>query len=313
MPRKGPRIVYDRLAVYKSRIAMAADTMMRGFPPVISADKLLQQIGRPDWRVIDCRFDLMAPEAGRKSWLAGHIPGAVHADLDNDLAGPITDTSGRHPLPNPQDFAELLGSWGVDNESTVVVYDAAGGAIAARSWWMLKWVGHERVALLDGGYPAWQRAGGKIESGAVQIDRRHFVTNLRPNRVITTEEVIAQLPDTANFRLLDARAAARYRGEMEPIDSVAGHVAAAVNLPFGRILNADGNFKSAGDLRDLFNEALGEAADGAWAVMCGSGVTACHLAVAADLAGLSAPRLYVGSWSEWIRDPERPVESLARH
>lgn len=279
---------------------------MPKFAAVISVDALLLAIDRPDWRVIDARFDLLDPAAGRRAWLAGHVPGAVHADLDKDLAGPITVDSGRHPLPDPEVLAVTLGSWGIGNDSTVVVYDSAGGAIAARAWWLLKWLGHERVALLDGGYAAWLAACGPEESGEAVSKRCHFVPNPRSKWVITTQEVMTELSE-ANLTLLDARDAGRFRGEIEPIDTRAGHVPGARNLPFAGNLDANGRFKTAPELRSRLMAALGAGGDASWAIMCGSGVTACHLAVAADIAGLRPPRLYAGSWSEWIRDSGRPI------
>jgi thiosulfate/3-mercaptopyruvate sulfurtransferase len=237
------------------------------FRSVISASDLLTRLGTDDWCIVDCRFDLMAPEKGYKDFLAGHIPGSVHANLDADLSGRIRSDSGRHPLPDPETFAKTLGRWGISNQSQVIAYDYTNGAIAARLWWMLRWLGHADVAVLNGGLAAWTRAGGPIEHA-----------ELRPPR---------------------------------PIDPVAGHIPGAGNLPFSELLATDGQFLAADALRDRLLTVLGSAAARPWAAMCGSGVTACHLALAAEIAGIGVPRVYVGSWSEWIRDPGRPVATGA--
>lgn len=275
--------------------------------PLISAAALAEMLGHVDVCVVDCRFDLFDVDAGRNAWLEAHIPGAVYADLDKDLAGPITATTGRHPLPNPERMSEILGRWGVDGECMVVVYDAGSGAIAARTWWMLHWLGHSRVALLDGGFSAWRDAGLAEESGPVTRSRREFRANPQHDMVITTEEVLRGLAARGGLRLVDARDSRRFRGEVEPIDRVAGHIPGTVNLPFAENLGENGRWKSAAQIAARFESVLGGCTDGRWSVMCGSGVTACHLALAATVAGLRMPSLYVGSWSEWVTDPARPV------
>lgn len=279
---------------------------MRDMGPLIVVSKLEERLNDPDLRLLDCRFDLMSPHAGREAWADGHIPGAVYADLDQDLAGAITEESGRHPLPDVGDLCETFGRLGIDSSTSVVVYDSGSGGIAARAWWLLRWLGHERVALLDGGIAAWQTQGGQIESGITSVETREFTGNSRDQIVITTAEIVAS-SDAVTGRLVDARDAARFRGESEPIDAVAGHIPGTRNLPFGESLDDAGHWKAEQDLQVLWTELLGEQPPKDWAVMCGSGVTACHLAVSACLAGLPEPRLYVGSWSEWIRDPARPV------
>ena len=280
---------------------------MAEFSPLITATELRHRLADPEWRILDCRFELMQPAAGRELWLQGHIPGAVFADLDRDLAAPITGTSGRHPLPDMRTAAETFGRLGIGNGTYVVVYDADNGGIAARAWWMLRLLGHERVALLDGGLGCWEREGLPLEDGDVDVTPATFNPDPRPGCVMTTNEVEAGVREGAELRLLDARAGPRFRGEAEPIDAAAGHVPGATNLPFSDLLKPDGRWKSATEIRRLLEAALGDVTSAPWAAMCGSGVTACHLALAARLSGVSEPRIYVGSWSEWIRDTNRPV------
>jgi len=267
------------------------------------ADWLPQPAGKPDFIVVDCRFNLMEPEQGRRQWQEGHIPGAFYAHLDEELAGKVTADSGRHPLPDPAAFCSLLGCWGVTPETTVVVYDAAGGAIAARLWWLLRWIGHDKALLLNGGWQAWA-AGQPV--GTDMAPREPTTYNGRPGQmpVLATAELEGAL--ASGLCLLDARDPARYRGEVEPIDPVAGHVPGAQNHPFSANLGEDGLFLPPADLAAALNAHAGFGS-GDTGCMCGSGVTACHTVLAAEEAGFSAPALYVGSWSEWIRDPERQI------
>ncbi len=274
-------------------------------------DELAAVLDDPQLRIVDCRFDLMAADAGRRAWLDAHIPGAVHADLDRDLSARVTPDSGRHPLPSVADAEATFSRLGIDADTRVVAYDAAGGAIASRAWWLLRWLGHRRVTVLDGGLPAWQARGLPLEAGRRDAPRREFRATPEPQRVVTTQEIATHLGTPGAGVLVDARDAARFRGEAEPIDPVAGHVPGAKNLPTGACLRPDGSWEDAAVLRGRLAAVLGDDDGVAWAVMCGSGVTACHLAVSGLLAGYSEPRLYVGSWSEWIRDPGRPVATRA--
>lgn len=274
---------------------------------LITVEALKMHLGDPGWCIVDCRFDLMRPDKGLEDYRAGHIPGAVYAHLDRDLAGSTGPDTGRHPLPDPQDFAAKLGRWGVGDETRVVAYDGGGGAIAARLWWMLRWVGHENVAILDGGTEAWKRAGLPLSAEEPDIEPRVFTARPDDSRVITTAEVQQAIGAGKPLRILDARAAPRFRGENEPIDPVAGHVPGARNLPSDRNLTAAGTWREQSELEALWREALEGEREAPWVAMCGSGVTACHLALSAEEAGFAAPRVYVGSWSEWIRDPDRPV------
>jgi thiosulfate/3-mercaptopyruvate sulfurtransferase len=280
--------------------------------PLIEAAELQAQLESASGVVaVDCRFDLKAPEAGRQAWESGHIPGAVYAHLDDDLSRTPAAHEGRHPLPAPEDFAAKLGELGITRESLVVAYDDHGGAIAARLWWMLGWIGHERRALLNGGLGAWQAAGLPLERGATSLAPRDYP---RPDpdesQVVTTDELQRALAgQPATSALLDARAGARFRGEVEPIDPVAGHIPGARNLAFTELLSQDQRFLAPDALEQRFTKALmdsGLPADTPIVAMCGSGVTACHLLAGLALTGKTG-RLYVGSWSEWIRDSQRPV------
>ena len=274
---------------------------------LIDPQELQRCLGRDGIRIVDCRFDLSDVLAGRRAYAAAHIPGAVFADLDTDLSAPIRPDTGRHPLPDVSDIAATLGRLGVDNSIDVIVYDEGPGSLAARAWWMLRWLGHERVRLLNGGFQAWQKQGLPLVGGVEQAEHRNFVPRPREDRIVTTSELSDGVENIEAMNLIDARDVARFRGEIEPIDTVAGHVPGARNMPFQMSLDEAGWWRPQKELRSLWAEALGEDTDTAWLVMCGSGVTACHLAISALEAGYREPRLYVGSWSEWIRDPARPV------
>lgn len=280
--------------------------LMRPYTTLISAATLAELLEDSRLVPIDCRFSLADPQQGYRDYQAGHIPNARYADLDRDLAAPASAQSGRHPLPDPAHFTETLRGWGVSKDSQVVVYDDAGGAIAARLWWLLRWMGHERAALLDGGYAAWRAEDRPVTAEIPQPERGSFSGLPAAERAMSTEAVQTALGGDAPFRLVDARDPARFRGEVEPIDPVAGHVPGAVNLPFSSLLDADGRWLSPAALRERWDTVLTGAPDH-WAVMCGSGVTACHLALAAEICELPAPRLYVGSWSEWCKDADRGI------
>lgn len=274
--------------------------------PLISTTDLAGHTATPDWLIVDCRFDLARPAAGEEAYQLGHIPGAVYAHLDRDLSSAITPTSGRHPLPSPQQFAATLGRWGVTSSTQVVAYDADVGSLAARLWWLLRWVGHSNVAVLDGGLKAWQAAG--LPMTAVIPVRTPTRFDPRPDRDMWLEAAdVAERVQRADWRLLDARAPERFAGEVEPLDTVAGHVPGAHNHPFATSIGPDGRFLSAAELRARFERSQSGAADSHTIAMCGSGVTACHLLLALEIAGKSGAQLYAGSWSEWIRDPARPV------
>lgn len=275
------------------------------YTALIDADTLRPHLDDPGWIVVDCRFSLMDAEAGRRAYAEGHLPGARYAHLDGDLSGPVTPATGRHPLPDSARLAQKLGEWGIGSCTQVVAYDDVGGMLAAaRLWWLLRWLGHAACAVLDGGIAAWRRAGLPLTAEFPAV--RPTVFEARPNdRLWLTTARVQALP--ADELLLDARTAARYRGEMEPIDPVAGHVPGAVNLPTENNLADDGRFLPIDVLRARFAAILGGRSPKAVVHHCGSGVTACHNLLAMEAAGLSGSRLYAGSWSEWIRDPNRPV------
>ena len=277
-----------------------------------------------DWTVLDCRFDLPRPDWGASAYAAGHVPNALYAHLDRDLSGPITAGSGRHPLPSLERLAETFGRWGIDDDVQVVAYDQGNGAFAARLWWLLRWAGHRKVAVLNGGFAAWQQAGLPTDTAPGTRQPRIFTPRPDAKAVVSTAELervlsAGELAAGASV-LVDARGADRFAGENETIDPVAGHIPGARNHPFVRNVDAKGRFLPAGELRErwqatLRGGALGGGTLGAAGVadakraiaMCGSGVTACHNLLALEIAGLPGTRLYAGSWSEWIRDKARPV------
>lgn len=274
---------------------------------LISAAELNRSMTAQGCVVVDCRFDLSRPGAGENAYLTAHIPGARYGHLDRDLSALRFPGSGRHPLPEPEKLAGLFSSWGITAGVQVVAYDDAGGAIAARLWWLLRWLGHDRVALLDGGWQSWLGEGLAV-STSLPVPAGTVFEGIPGRMPVTgTNEIESRLQD-ARLLLLDVRAAPRYRGEVEPIDPVAGHIPGARNLPFTRSLDDRGRFRAPAVLAEGFQPLLGGHDISDVVVMCGSGVTACHSLFAMELAGFSGARLYPGSWSEWVADPHRPVE-----
>lgn len=278
---------------------------------LISAEELRADLASNPPLVVDCRFNLVSPDEGRDQWRSGHIPGAVYADLDRDLASPVTPSSGRHPLPERERFAEWLASAGWRPGRSMVAYDAQGGAFAARLWWLMRYFGQPVVRLLDGGLPAWVATDGELAAGDEPASASSFEEVLaalspQPQLMLDVGSLQAGL-DTGAITLLDARDPARFAGEVEPIDPVAGHVPGAHNRPFNFSLDDRGRFLELEDLRADFADRLEQHGPERVVHMCGSGVTACHNLFAMELAGLAGSRLYAGSWSEWIRDPSRGV------
>jgi thiosulfate/3-mercaptopyruvate sulfurtransferase len=276
------------------------------FTTLISAADLAPRVDDPDWLIVDCRFDLARPEAGETAYRTSHIPRAVYAHLDRDLSSPVTPTTGRHPLPAPEQFASTLGRWGLTHRTQVVAYDADTGAYAARLWWLLRWAEHRAVAVLDGGFKSWVGAGLPVSA---HIDARTATrVDLQVNDALwlRTEQVAERIART-DWRLLDARAPERFAGAVEPIDTVAGHVPGARNHPFATGLGADGRFLESAELRRRLAASQDGVTDEQTIAMCGSGVTACHLLLAMEVAGKTGAKLYAGSWSEWIRDPQRGI------
>jgi thiosulfate/3-mercaptopyruvate sulfurtransferase len=279
------------------------------YQTLVDANTLRTHLDDPGWVVVDCRFDLMDTEAGRRGYREGHIPGARYAHLDEDLSSPPSARTGRHPLPDPVALGRKLGGWGVDGQTQVVVYDDGGGGIAARLWWLLRWLNHPAVALLDGGLVAWRAAQFALSAEEPELTPAVFPSTVADGEAwVDTASIEANLSSGASL-LLDARSGARFRGEVEPIDPVSGHVPGAVSAPLDGNLDASGRLLAPEALRERFESLLAECSPEAVIHMCGSGVTACHNLLAMEVAGLSGSRLYPGSWSEWIRDPSRPVVS----
>jgi thiosulfate/3-mercaptopyruvate sulfurtransferase len=276
------------------------------YSTLISVADLAAHLADPAWVIVDCRFDLARPEAGREAYASAHIPGARYAHLDQHLSCRPTPQSGRHPLPDADTLAATLGSWGIGNATQVVAYDAGNGAYAARLWWLMRWLGAERVAVLDGGFRSWTDAGLPVTAALPDITPTRFAGNPRPEMLVHADEVLQRASDTS-WRVLDARAPERFRGELEPLDPVAGHIPGAGNHPFTDNLAADGRFLPVAELRQRLQASLHPVRADRSIAMCGSGVTACHNLLALEAAGLQGARLYAGSWSEWIRDPSRPV------
>jgi thiosulfate/3-mercaptopyruvate sulfurtransferase len=277
--------------------------------PLIQAAELAARL-RDDGAhtlVFDCSFDLANPAAGRNAYAAGHVPGALYLHLDDDLSSAKTGRNGRHPLPAPQAFAERLAALGVNADSHVVVYDNAGGMYAARAWWMLRWVGHGAVSLLDGGLAAWQAAGQPLQAGEPPARARGSFVQ-RPSLVATVDRdtLLANLRQPQRL-VVDARAPDRFRGENETLDPVGGHIPGARNRLFRNNLGPDGRFKTAAQLRADFDAVTGGRAADQLVMSCGSGVTACHNLLALEVAGLPGAALYPGSWSEWSAWPDAPI------
>jgi thiosulfate/3-mercaptopyruvate sulfurtransferase len=273
---------------------------------LVSTDTLAAHLDDPQWLIVDCRFDLAQPAAGEAAYRAGHIPGAVYAHLDRDLSGPVTPQTGRHPLPDPERFAATLSGWGVGADTQVIAYDADNGMYAARLWWLLRWVGHRAVAVLDGGFKVWTAAALPITTAIPS--RRPSNFQARPDRQMWLDaDQVQERVQRPDWRLLDARAPERFSGKVEPLDAVAGHVPGARNHPFASNLTGEGRFSAPEELRRRFEQSQAGVADDHTIVMCGSGVTACHLLLAMEIAGKPGARLYAGSWSEWIRNPARGV------
>ncbi|HET7922097.1 MAG TPA: sulfurtransferase [Gammaproteobacteria bacterium] len=277
------------------------------FDTLIDTTVLAAHLDDPEWVICDCRFALNAPDAGEAEYRSSHIPGAVYLHLDRELAGPITADSGRHPLPDPEALAALFSRIGVRAGTQLLAYDASQGAFAARLWWLARWLGHRDVAVLDGGWQAWIAAGGPVNAGAVSPRPGAFHVQRNDALWLDAAGVLDLVADRRPGRLLDARAAERFQGRNETLDPVAGHIPGAVNLPYTGNVDNNGRFKSPEALRVRFGAGLSGLPPQQAVCMCGSGVTACHNLLAMEHAGLHGARLYAGSWSEWIRDPARPV------
>ncbi len=281
------------------------------FTTLIEPLELSERLTDPDWAILDCRFDLARPDWGEGAWAAGHVPNARYAHLDRDLSGPHTPSAGRHPLPGVAALERTFGGFGIDERVQVVAYDQGSGAHAARVWWLLRWLGHPGVAVLNGGFAAWTRAGLPVSTAVGGRGARRFPARVDEGLLVGTSDIATAVASGALARgellLIDARSADRFAGQNETIDPVAGHIPGARNHPFARNHDADGRLLPAAALRAAWAGTLRGAAPASVVAMCGSGVTACHNLLALEVAGLSGAKLYAGSWSEWIRDPARVV------
>ena len=277
------------------------------FTTIVNTATLTAHLQDPDWAIVDCRLDLSQPAWGGAEYERAHIPGAVFADMARDLAGPKTGTNGRHPLPDPDTLARTLGRFGIDNRVQVVAYDQDIGMYAARLWWLLRWLGHERVAVLDGGWARWIAEGRPVAAGVESRAPRVFAGTPRANMIATANDV-ASLGPASGSRVVDARAPERYRGDVEPIDRVGGHIPGAVNHFYKLNVNDAGELRSPNDLAARWKETLAGATPESTICYCGSGITACHNVLALEHAGLHGAKLYPGSWSEWSSDSQRPIE-----
>jgi thiosulfate/3-mercaptopyruvate sulfurtransferase len=268
---------------------------------------VLAHMDDPAYVVVDCRFKLDDVEWGGREYAAAHVPGAIYADLDRDLSGAKTGTNGRHPLPEPDALARTFSRFGIASGVQVVAYDQDNGMYASRLWWLLRWLGHDAVAVLDGGFAKWKAEGRPTTGGVEQRVPRAFRAVVRPGMAVDVTTVRSRV-GRAGWRLVDARAPERYRGDIEPIDKTPGHIPGAVNHFFGWNLDEGGTFRSPEELRGRLKDAQGDVPTDRIICYCGSGVTACHNLLALEHAGLQGAALYPGSWSEWSADPARPVE-----
>ena len=281
------------------------------FKTLISTEELTELLGQPNVVIVDCRFSLADKEGGRKDYLQSHIPNAVYAHLDDDLSSPIIEgKTGRHPMPSIETFTQQLGEWGIYENTQVIAYDQSHGGIAARLWFLLKWLGHEKVAVLNGGWKHWTENGGVTSSEVPSIYSKIFKANPNPNLLVDVQFMEANI-DNDDYIYFDSRTAPRYRGEEEPIDPVAGHIPSAISAPFLDNLREDGLFLEKSALAQRFVNILKDLPRGKAIFYCGSGVTACHNLLAMHHLGLTTPRLFPGSWSEWIVDENRTVATGA--
>jgi thiosulfate/3-mercaptopyruvate sulfurtransferase len=277
------------------------------FTTLISTSQLAARLTDPAFVVVDCRFKLADEDWGKGEYLARHIPGAVYAHLDRDLSGPKTGRNGRHPLPDPLALSDTFSRMGIAQGTQVVAYDEDSGMFASRLWWLLRWLGHDTVAVLDGGFAKWIAEGRPVRAGDEHREARAFRGALGGDAVVCAKDIAARLGQPGRL-LLDARAPERFRGEVEPVDKVAGHIPGAVNYPFPGNLDERGTFRSPEDLRARLSAAIGDIPPDQVVCYCGSGVTACQNLLAFEHAGLHGVKLYPGSWSEWSSDPSRPIE-----
>jgi len=278
------------------------------YTSLVSAEDVLNHLDNPHWRIVDCRFDLKDKHLGYEKYKLGHIPNAIYADLKKDLSSPVSEQSGRHPLPEVSAIIQKLGSWGISSQTQVVVYDDAHGSFAGRLWWLLNWLGHENVAVLNGGFGYWENLNYPITTDIPQIEPTTFTG--RPDMsMIADMPVIENSLTNDKLLLIDVRDPERYAGHVEPIDKIAGHVPGAINVPWKTNIDENGLYYSKAQLKDHYSQLLVDMGAKDLVFMCGSGVTACHSLLAMKYIGISGAKLYPGSWSEWIQNPSHPVET----
>jgi len=285
---------------------------MTGFMTVVSTEQLAQHLADPRWIVFDCRFTLTNTEAGAIAYRQGHIPGARYVHLDNDMSSPVTSSSGRHPLPDVKLFSDKLSRWGVDSSKQLVVYDDSFGSMAVKMWWLLRWLGHDNVALLDGGLPKWMKQKQPVSTELPVIIPAKFIPHLR-NELVASAADVNKARQERCCLVIDARPEQRFSGEREPLDKVAGHIPGSINWVFEENLDFDGTYLPADELKQAYAKLLHGVKPAHVVNTCGSGVTACHNILAMEIAGLPGSKLYAGSWSEWITDPSRPVATGEGH
>lgn len=276
------------------------------FTTIVSTEQLAQHLDDPSWIVFDCRFTLSNTEAGRLAYQQSHIPGARYVHLDEDMSSAVTPASGRHPLPEVVVFADKLSRWGVDSSKQVVVYDDSFGSMAVKMWWLLRWLGHDNVALLNGNWQTWMKQKLPVSTELPKITPAKFEPHVHDELLVDTEEVDFARQERCSV-LIDARPEQRFAGEREPLDKIAGHIPGAINWVYEENLDFDGTYLPAEELKEAYLNLMHGLKPSQVIHTCGSGVTACHNMLAMEIAGLHGSKLYAGSWSEWITDPSRPV------
>ena len=279
------------------------------YKTTISEKDLKNNISNNDFIIFDTRCDIKDSGYGIDSYTEGHIENSIFVDVDTDLASEKQQGTGRHPLPKVETFCDKLSHWGMDNNKQVVIYDDAGGAFAGRMWWMLRWLGHEDVAVLDGGLNSWVKNGNKLITSPTLFKKSYFEPTIN-NEMIATLRDVENAQHVLNTILLDARSKERYEGISDPVDPIAGHVPGAISHPLGPNLDRTGKFKDKEELKHNFDKISHDLKEKEIISMCGSGITACHNILALEIAGIKNAKLYVGSWSEWITDPNRTVVTI---
>jgi len=279
------------------------------YKTIINCEDLIKNINNDDFVIFDCRCDIKDQKHGIESFKEGHISGAIFVDIDKDLASEKTNNSGRHPLPDIDILSAKLSRWGLSTDKQAIVYDDTSGAFAGRMWWILKWLGHEKVAVLNGGIQMWEKSGGKLVKEASMNEKAEFLPNAN-NAMLVSIEDVGDSQYKMDKIILDARSKERYLGIKDPVDPIAGHVPGAISHPLGNNLTREGTFKTPEELKHVYNKILSDVDAPNIISMCGSGITACHNILAMEIAGIKGAKLYVGSWSEWITNSERPIATI---